>query len=64
MIVDGTLRTEAVTISAEALCRMMPMHIRLSADGSIEGLGPTLIKLMSGLSPVGQPFFSLFEIRK
>ena len=64
MIVDGTLRTEAVTISAEALCRMMPMHLRLSADGRIEGLGPTLVKLMSGNSPVGQPFFSLFEIRR
>ena len=63
-MMDGAPQTDAVTISAEALCRMMPMHIRLSADGRIEGLGPTLGKLMSGHSPVGRAFFSLFEVRR
>jgi diguanylate cyclase (GGDEF)-like protein len=61
---DGGLKTDAVPISAESLCRMMPMHIRLSADGRIAGLGPTLAKLISGQGVAGRPFFSLFEVRR
>jgi len=64
VIMDGGLKTDAVPISAESLCRMMPMHIRLSADGRIAGLGPTLAKLISGQGVAGRPFFSLFEVRR
>ena len=61
---DGGLKTDTVSIPAEALCRMMPMHIRLSADGRITGLGPTLAKLMAGRAVAGRPFFSVFEVRR
>jgi len=64
VIMDGGLKTDAVPISAESLCRMMPMHIRLSADGRIAGLGPTLAKLMAGQGVAGRPFFSVFEVRR
>ncbi|MCA3447000.1 MAG: diguanylate cyclase [Rhodobacter sp.] len=60
----AALQTDALLISADALCRMMPMHIRLSADGRIAGVGPTLAKLMSGQGVAGRPFFSLFEVRR
>lgn len=63
-MMDGSLRAEGVAVSTEALCRLMPLHIRLSVKGIIQGYGPTLGKLMSGHDGIGRPFFAVFEVRR
>jgi diguanylate cyclase (GGDEF)-like protein len=61
---DGALHAADLGIPAEALCRAMPMHLWLSPDGAIRGLGPTLAKVLGGSAPVGRDFFALFEVRR
>ncbi|MGP3697500.1 diguanylate cyclase domain-containing protein [Rhodobacter sp. NSM] len=52
-----------VNLSAGGLDLLMPMHIRLDAQGGIAGCGPTLRKLFHR-SPVRRSFFDLFEVRR
>ncbi len=54
----------AVGLGTEALARLMPMHLCLSADGQVTGFGPTLAKLMDGRLVPGARFFDLFDIRR
>jgi diguanylate cyclase (GGDEF)-like protein len=53
-----------VALPVEALDRMMPLHLRLAADGRITGYGPTLAKLLAGQSLVGRGLFEAFELRR
>jgi diguanylate cyclase (GGDEF)-like protein len=61
---DGSLTEGGVFIPKEGLSRLMPMHVHLSAEGTILGCGPTLAKLLGGTPPVGVCFFSLFAMRR
>jgi len=54
----------AVALPVEALDRMMPLHLRVGADGRITGYGPTLTKLLAGQSLVGRDLFEAFEVRR
>ena len=55
-------------LSADALNRMMPMHVRLAADGRIIGCGSTLAKLLDNLPEgqdlIGRQLFDTFELRR
>ena len=53
-----------ICISAESLSQMMPMHLRVAADGRIIGFGPTVAKLFANMDLEGQSFFDLFIIRR
>jgi len=43
---------------------LMPMYLLLSPDGVIRQCGPTIAKLFSGFSLLGQPFFDRFTVRR
>lgn len=58
------LPARSVTLAADALDRLMPMYLHLTAAGRIAAHGPTLGKIAGGLSLIGQPFFELFEVRR
>ena len=55
-------------LSPDALNRMMPMHVRLAADGRIIGCGSTLAKLLDNLPEgqdlIGRDLFDTFELRR
>ncbi len=55
---------QAVAIGSQALDALMPMHVRLDAQGRIIGLGPTLRRICAGPEPIGASFFDIFEIRR
>jgi len=61
---DGAPFEPAIQISTEALDRLMPMHLWLSASAHILACGPTLCKLAPDLPMVGQRFFDRFEVRR
>jgi len=44
----------------------MPLHLRLSAEGAILGVGPTLARLLEAAEPVpvGRPFEDVFVVRR
>lgn len=46
------------------LDRLMPMHLRVDAEGVVTGAGPTLRKVLAPRGVAGQPFFGLFHIRR
>ncbi|MCE6951039.1 GGDEF domain-containing protein [Cereibacter sphaeroides] len=52
-----------VSIGAGGLDLLMPMHLRLDAQGAVAGCGPTLRKLFPD-SPLRRGFFDLFEVRR
>lgn len=52
-----------LTIGADALDAMMPMHAVVNPEGVITHAGPTLIKILGGQGP-GAAFFSLFDPRR
>lgn len=54
----------AVVAGAEALGRLMPMHLVIGADGTIRAAGPTLRRLLAGDEPVGRRFLDLFVPRQ
>lgn len=57
----GTLLSDA------GLDRLMPLHAIVAPDGTVVSAGPTLRKLFTpdiGSSPVGRPFFDMFEVRR
>lgn len=43
---------------------LMPMHLVLQPDGRIVSAGPTLRRMFAGLPLLGQPFYSLFTVRR
>jgi diguanylate cyclase (GGDEF)-like protein len=61
-MMDGVLRTDGVAIPVAALCRTLPMHLRLSLQGMVQGFGPTLGKVVAGQTILGHPFFAAFEV--
>lgn len=51
-------------MSPDALDRLMPMHLHISAEGRVLGYGPTLKKVVAGTPLIGKNFFDLFLIRR
>lgn len=54
----GTLLPDA------AMDRLMPMHLMVDADGVILHCGPTLAKLLTNQTLVGQSLFDAFDLRR
>jgi diguanylate cyclase (GGDEF)-like protein len=61
---SGRPADSCVTLAADALDRLMPMYLHLTASGRVAAHGPTLGKIAGGVSLIGQPFFELFEVRR
>ena len=55
---------EGQLLSADAIGRLMPMHLVVNCQGLVTSAGPTLAKLFDGISPEGRAFFDLFEVRR
>lgn len=51
-------------LSAEAIGRLMPMHVAVDRGGLVTAAGPTLAKLFDGVPLIGRSFFDLFEVRR
>ncbi len=54
--------SSAPCLPLSGLDRLMPLHIRLTADGMIAGTGPTLVRMQDALD--GRKFFDRFDIRR
>ncbi len=50
-------------LSPRALSRLMPLHLLLSAEGTILSAGPTLRRLFPGQRIKGRPMLALFTLR-
>lgn len=61
---ERPVRGGVVTLSTPALDALMPMHLRVAADGQVMQAGPTLRKLLGQESVAGRPLFDLLEIRR
>lgn len=61
---DGQPSSSRQDIGSEALSRLMPMHLCLSAQGRVTALGPTLARVLDRQKVVGQPFFEIFQLRR
>lgn len=61
---EHPVRGGVVTLSTPALDALMPMHLRVAADGQVMQAGPTLRKLLGQESVAGRPLFDLLEIRR
>jgi diguanylate cyclase (GGDEF)-like protein len=53
-----------VTLDGAALDRLMPMHLRLDAQGAIRSVGPTLAKLLPASGVTGQLVGRVFALRR
>lgn len=53
-----------VGLDADALSRLMPLHVGISAAGKIVSIGPTLAKLIDGAAPLKAPFLKVFQVRR
>ena len=53
-----------VALPFDALDRLMPLHLRLDADGTITGYGPTMAKLLGDQSLIGYGLFHAFDLRR
>jgi len=60
----GTKPVNSLVLTAEAIGRLMPMHLVVDRDGIVASAGPTLSKLFDGILPQGRAFFDLFEVRR
>lgn len=60
---DGAAPPAAICLDSEALGRLMPLHLRLAADATIAGAGPTLAAMLGGSGWRGRAFAELFELR-
>lgn len=60
----GLMGKAIMQIDRDAVNRLMPMHLWLSATGQIENVGPTLCKAFAGTGLDGAAFFDLFEVRR
>lgn len=57
---DGT----PAALGAEALDLVMPMHLRIGADGLVVSCGPTLRKLLHPTDPLGRAFHQVIDLRR
>lgn len=53
-----------IDLGRESLDYMMPMHVLVGSDGTIEGLGSTLGKVLPGSTAIGRPFTDFFVLRR
>lgn len=60
---DTGLPLLEVTIGAAGLERFMPMHLLLDADDAVVSAGPTLLRVLDGVSVIGARFEDLFDVR-
>lgn len=51
-----------MTLTAEVLGLLMPMHLWVGPAGEIRGAGPTLAKLLGQPDPLGAPFCDHFDL--
>lgn len=54
----------ALTLGAQALDRLMPLHLRLDARGRIVGAGPVWQRISAEVPLIGRDFFALFTVRR
>ncbi len=57
-------RTEPITLSHEALTRLLPMHVVVDPEGTITQVGATVYKLCPDCVFVGENFFAVFDVRR
>jgi diguanylate cyclase (GGDEF)-like protein len=55
---------DGICLAPAALDRLMPLHLRLGADGQILGFGPTLGKLIPPADLAGRNFFAAFTLKR
>ena len=53
-----------LTLDGPALDCLMPMHLRLDAQGAIRSVGPTLLKLLPEAGVMGQMVGRVFSLRR
>ncbi len=58
---DGSNDTR---ITDRALDILMPLHVRMSADGAVTGAGRTFLKLFDGRVAIGQSVFDLLVVKR
>lgn len=61
---NAPVNSTSVDLSPAALDRLMPLHLRMSADGVITAVGPTLAKLTVGDDLVGRSLFDAFVLKR
>ena len=59
---DGT--DVPISLGAEALDRLMPMHLWVAPDGRIARIGSTLGKMRATEAMLGQPLLDVFEVKR
>lgn len=64
MTVATRLPIAPVMLDGPALDRLMPMHLRLDAQGAIRSVGPTLAKLLPAAGVMGQMVGRVFSLRR
>jgi len=55
---------DSMSLSPDAIARLMPMHVWLSPEGRIRRVGPTLQKLRPRMLLSGRNFLDVFELRR
>ena len=60
----GAAVADGATLSDAALAQMMPMFLRLDAEGTVRSVGPTLCKLLLPSDPVGRPVTRVIDLRR
>ncbi len=55
---------EKICLTRPALARLMPMHLILAPNGEILQCGPTIAKLFTDPSLLGQSFFDCFDVSR
>ena len=61
---DGGSIDSVISLDLAAIDQLMPMHLCLSANGSIISAGSTLAKLFPEISLMAHRLFDLFEVRR
>lgn len=64
MTIAARLGATPLLLEAAAVARLMPMHLRLDAQGRLCSAGPTLVKILGQTRLFGQPAGQLFELRR
>lgn len=54
----------AVCLDPAVLGQLMPLYLRLGADGTVHAAGPTMAKLFGAQPLIGGQFFDLFDLRR
>ncbi len=61
---DGSPLNASVSLELDAVDQLMPMHLCLSAAGTIVSAGSTLAKLFPEISLINHSVFDLFDVRR